>query len=288
MILVVVATGTLGGMIARRLLAQGRDVRILVRPGSNFQPLAAAGAQPVTGDLKDPASLGAATEGVAAIITTANSAARGGDDTAESVDLIGNRNLIDAAKQAGVGHFIYTSALGVDPDSPNPLFRAKGQTEVALRTSGVPFTILSPNLLMDLWLPMIVGAPALAGQPVTIVGEGTRKHSMVATADVAAIATATLDHPAAKNVQVTIGGPDPISWRDAAAAYERTLGRPVAIRSVAPGTPIPGLPDLIVALLASTDTYDSPIEMSDTCRTFDVTLTPMATVVQQHVAAAQR
>ena len=57
MILVVGATGTVGGMIARGLLEQGRDVRIPVRPGSNYRPLVDAGAEPVVGDLKDPPSL---------------------------------------------------------------------------------------------------------------------------------------------------------------------------------------------------------------------------------------
>jgi uncharacterized protein YbjT (DUF2867 family) len=54
MILVVGATGALGGLIARRLLATGRKVRILVRPGSTYQPLVAAGAEAIIGDLKEP------------------------------------------------------------------------------------------------------------------------------------------------------------------------------------------------------------------------------------------
>ena len=45
----------LGGMIARRLLEKGKEIRILVRPGSPYQPLADAGAEPVIGDLKDRA-----------------------------------------------------------------------------------------------------------------------------------------------------------------------------------------------------------------------------------------
>src|SRR5690348_1545993 len=57
MILTVGATGSLGGLITRRLLEQGRAVRILVRPGADYAPLVAAGAHPVPGDLKDPASL---------------------------------------------------------------------------------------------------------------------------------------------------------------------------------------------------------------------------------------
>lgn len=97
MILVVGATGMLGGTIARTLLERGENVRILVRPGSSYEHL--AGAEPAIGDLKDETSLRAACEGVEAIVTTATSASRGGADTIESVDRAGYRNLVDAAAQ---------------------------------------------------------------------------------------------------------------------------------------------------------------------------------------------
>jgi len=71
MILVVGATGRLGGTIARRLLHAGRDVRVLVRPGSDHRELVALGAVPVLGDLKEPQTLGAACRGVDAVVTTA-------------------------------------------------------------------------------------------------------------------------------------------------------------------------------------------------------------------------
>ena len=106
MILAVGATGILGGMITQRLLQAGEDVRILVRRDSPSEELAKqgmatlasslieAGAQPIYGDLKDRASLDAACEGIETVITTANSASRGGGDNVQTVDLEGNRCLI--------------------------------------------------------------------------------------------------------------------------------------------------------------------------------------------------
>ncbi|MGI8694400.1 MAG: NmrA family NAD(P)-binding protein [Geodermatophilaceae bacterium] len=91
MILVVGATGLLGAKITRRLLQQSKPVRILTRAGSPAAELSAAGAQAVTGDLKDRPSLDAAVAGVDAVVTTANSVLRGGADTVESVDRDGNR-----------------------------------------------------------------------------------------------------------------------------------------------------------------------------------------------------
>src|SRR4051794_31045806 len=129
MILVVGATGMLGSTVTRQLLAQGKDVRILVRPQSQYQPLVEAGAQAVFGDLKDRASLDAACQGVDTIVTTANSASRGGEDNIQTVDQEGNHNLVDAAKEAGVKHFIFVSALGADPNNQVPFLQAKGETE---------------------------------------------------------------------------------------------------------------------------------------------------------------
>lgn len=90
MILVAGGTGRLGGLITRHLLEQGKEVRILVRRNSPSEELAKqgmatpietlidAGAQPVYGDLKDRASLDAACQGIETVVTTANSARRGG------------------------------------------------------------------------------------------------------------------------------------------------------------------------------------------------------------------
>ena len=110
-------------------------MRILVRSSSSYDHLAAAGAEPVIGDLKDADSLAACCTGVEAVVSTANSALRGGDDTVESVDRQGSSNLIDAASAAGVRHFVFTSVLGASPESPVPFIHAKG-CETEQRPSG--------------------------------------------------------------------------------------------------------------------------------------------------------
>jgi uncharacterized protein YbjT (DUF2867 family) len=258
MILVVGATGNLGGAVTRMLLAQGQPIRILARSQSNYQPHADAGAQVVLGDLKQRGSLDAACQGADIAITTANSAARGGMDTAQTVDLEGNRNLIDAAKAAGIRQFIFVSVLAADPNSPIPLLQAKGKTEDYLRASGIPYTIIAPNGYMEVVLGGVVGMPAMMGQPVTIVGGGRRKHSFISAGDVAAFILAAIGNPAAINQKLLLGGPEPVSFRDAVAVYERVLGHRIPISSVAPGEPVPGLPEMIAQLLAGLDTYDSP------------------------------
>jgi uncharacterized protein YbjT (DUF2867 family) len=281
MILVVGATGNLGGAVTRMLLAQGQPIRILARSQSNYQPLADAGAQVVLGDLKQRGSLDPACEGVNTVITTANSAARGGEDNPQTVDLEGNRNLIDAAKAAGVKQFIFVSVLTADPNSPVPFIQAKGKTEDYLRASGIPYTILAPNGYMEVMVAMVVGIPALMGQPITIVGRGRRKHSFISASDVAAFILAAIGNPAAINQKLLLGGLQPLSFRDAVAIYERVLGHQIQVRSVAPGEPVPGLPQAIPQLLAGLDTYDSPIDMTETARTFGIKLTPLEEVARR-------
>jgi NADH dehydrogenase len=284
-ILVVGATGQLGGLIARMLLERGKPVRALVR-GEARRAALPAGAEPALGDLTDPASLAAACSGVTGVVTTANAVGRGGPDTLDTVDRQGNRDLVDAAAAAGVRRFVFTSVLGASTESPMPLLQAKAQTEEHLRASGMDWTILQPNLFMDTWVPTVVGGPALAGEPVTIVGEGRRRHSFVAARDVAAYAVAALDHPQSAGRELPIGGPEALSWLDVVAAFEQALGRAVPVRSVPPGAAVAGLPDAVTGLLAALDTYDSPLDMTGTSRLLGVPPTRLADFVQGFLSRA--
>lgn len=282
MILIVGATGQLGGLITSRLLQRGEDVRVLIRPGSTPDELIAAGAHPVTGDLKDPGSLHTACAGVDTVITTAtaNATARTSPDTIESVDQHGNLNLIDAAEAAGVRRFVFVSALGADPSHPLPLLSAKGEAERRLQTTGMAWTVLQPNVFMDKLIPIVVGAPVVAGQPVTLVGSSDHRHSFVAMSDVAAYAVAALDHEESLGSVLVIGGPQPISWADVIASFENELGRPLPVRTVSPEDASPSLPAFVIDLLTALDAYDSPLDMTGLQTAYAVEATPLADYVR--------
>ena len=297
MILVVGATGVVGGIIARGLLEQGKGVRVLVRRDSPSSQLAQqglatsaeelleSGAHPVHGDLRYRDSLDAALEDVETVISTANRAMRGGADNPQSVDLDGNRNLIEAARGAGAEHFVFVSLLGADPDHPDPFMQAKGQSEASLRESGMGYTILAPTAFMEVWPAMVVGLPALQGRTVTLVGEGSRRHSFVSNRNVAAFAVAAVDQPAALNRHLAIGGPEALTWREVVATYERVLERSIPVEYVAMGEPVPDLPDPMPEMLEGMETYDSVVEMEETSRTFGVPLTMLETFVREQVAS---
>jgi NADH dehydrogenase len=286
MILVVGATGRLGGQIARALLAQGVSVRVFARPGRDVEALRQAGADVARGDLRDGGSLASACAGAATVVTTANTARRSGEDTVETVDLQGTASLIDAAAGAGVGHFLYTSVLGVSETSPVPFLAAKARNEAHLRASGLTWTILAPNAFFESWPAMVVGQPALAGRTVTLVGRARTRHTFVCEGDVAAFAVTAVTHPAARNRYLPIGGPEALSWRDVVAVYERVLGRPIDVRFEQPGEPVPGLPPALAPLLAAQDTYETAFDTETVAREFGIALTPLEAFVRRQVEAS--
>jgi NADH dehydrogenase len=298
--LVAGATGRLGGDITRRLLHQGKQVRILVRHDSPSEQLAPRGlatsahslidlgAQPVYGDLKEPESLQQAVEGIQTLVTTANSALRGGEDNPQTVDLEGNRSLIEAAEQAGVKHFVFVSALGADVDDPILFVRAKALTEQRLREGGLDHTIIAPAAFMEVWLPMVVGLPAAAGQPVTLIRGARSRQAFISQSDVAAFAVAALDNPVAQNQRLAIGGPQALSWPDVVQKYEQILGRTVEVRYVEIGELVPGLGDQtskILSALETSQTDHSGLDTTELARTFGVQLTPLEEVIRRTLAS---
>jgi uncharacterized protein YbjT (DUF2867 family) len=285
MILVAGATGQLGGLITSSLLERQESVRVLVRDAASQERFTRSGAEAVLGDLKDADSLARACDGVAEVVTTANATARAGDDSIESVDMVGNRSLIDQARARGVQRFVFVSALGADPAAQMPLLRAKGETERCLRESGMRWTVLRPNVFMDKLLIAVVAAPVLGGRPVRLVGEGLRRHSLVAMRDVAAYVTAALRDDTAVDQTLTIGGPEPVSWRDAVSIFAAELGHPIEIRTSPLGEPVPGLPDFITSLLSALETYDSPLPMGELAARFRIRPTSLPEFVHEIIGS---
>lgn len=285
--LVVGATGSLGGRIARGLLAQGKAVRFLDRRNpislelaqqgraNSGQSLIEAGAQPVAGDLKDPASLDAAVEGMNTVITTATATQRGGNDTVPAVDLQGTLALIKAASAAGVKRFIYTSALGAVQGHPVPLFNIKGTCEAALERSGLEYTILQPAVFMEIWIGMVVGMPIMAQQPITLIGRGDHRQNFISEADVAAFALAAVDNPRAANQRISLGGPASYTWTEVVNLVGQALGAPLPVRYLPLGSEVPLLSPSAGDLLNGLETYETFVDMATTAPTYGLKLTTL-------------
>jgi uncharacterized protein YbjT (DUF2867 family) len=287
MILLVGATGQLGGRIARELLSTGAAVRALCRPASGYAALKRMGAAVAFGDLRDPASLDRACDGIDTVVTTANTARRGGDDTVDAVDLQGTRDLIDAARKAGVRRFIFMSALGAAQTSPVPFMAAKGRSEAHLRESGMVWTVVAPNLFMGTWVTLVVQQPAVAGEPVIIIGQGRTRHTFIAEHDVAGFTVAAINSPEASNRRLAIGGPEALSWRDVIATYERVLGRTLDVQFQEPGSVAGRIPAAVQPLLAAMDTFETDFDTRALAHEFGVQQTPLEPWVRASLATVR-
>ena len=142
--MVVGSTGFLGTEICRQLIDAGRNVKALVRPTSDntkVEALRQMGVETREGDLKDAASIKKALEGVDSVISTASSTlSRQEGDSIETVDGIGQLNLVQAAIDSGVNQFIFVSFHPMK--DPFSLQTAKRNVEKKLMESKLNYTIL--------------------------------------------------------------------------------------------------------------------------------------------------
>lgn len=200
-ILVTGGTGTLGRVLVDRLRSNGQQVRVLSRK---------PGKETAVGDLSANTGLDAALSGISTVIHCA---------TDGRTDVTATRNLIEAAKRAGVTHFVYISIVGIDR---HPLFyyRTKLRVERQVASSGIPWTILRAtqfhNLVLGMFraqrfLPLLF-APTFSFQPIA-VEDVARRLAELAQAE-----------PSGRAADV--GGPEILTSKEFAAIYRaRAHGR---------------------------------------------------------------
>src|SRR3984885_14656455 len=145
-VLVTGATGQQGGAVARALLARGHRVKALTRKpdGEAAWQLKAEGADVVVGDLGDAASILKAAGDVDAMFLMGNVNETG---TAEET----RQGIIaaEAAKDAGVGHLIYSSVADANKKTGIPHFDSKYLVEKHVAGLGIPYTISAPASFME-------------------------------------------------------------------------------------------------------------------------------------------
>ena len=179
-ILVVGATGRVGGGAVERLLESGFEVRALVRRPEKGERLSVLGAELAVGDATAPDTLGPAVRGCSGVFSALG--AGPGRGASEDVEYRGNLNLLSAARSAGVGRFVYSSVLSADhPQARNiGAFREKARFEEELLAAGdVSSTILRPAIFMETLNMMLRGSVAF------IPGRQRHPLSWIAAGDIA-------------------------------------------------------------------------------------------------------
>ena len=226
MILVAGSTGLLGGEICRQLATQQKPVKALVRKTSVPEKIAALkqlGCSLTEGDFKDKASLINACRGCDTVISTVSSTlSRQEGDDIQTVDHDGNLNLVAAATETGVKHFIFISFRHLNATA-NPLTEAKRSAEYAIKNSGMKYTILQASFFMEVWLSPALGFN-YADHTAQIPGDGKQSISYVSYKDVASFAVRSVYNPVAENMVLEIGGPEPLAPAVVVKEFESVSG----------------------------------------------------------------
>jgi dihydroflavonol-4-reductase len=120
MILVTGATGHIGNVLVRDLIARAERVRALLLPGEDCTPLRGLPVELVEGDVLDPASIEAALPGVERVYHLAGLISIMPDtyDLLYQVNVVGTRNMLNACRRAGIRRLVYTSSIHAIPAPP--------------------------------------------------------------------------------------------------------------------------------------------------------------------------
>ena len=189
----------------------------------------------------------------------------------------GQLNLVAAAQADGVEQFILISfpdTVGYD----NPLNDAKRAVEQRLQESGMNYVSIQANYFMEIWLSPALGFD-FGSQAVRIYGDGQKAPSFVSYVDVAKMAVACLDHPAAKNQLISFGGPAALSPLEVVQLFEHISGAEFAKEFIPQegleqqyanaGDPMGESFSSLILVLSR----GLPMEMEETSNKFNVSLT---------------
>ncbi len=231
MILVTGGTGFVGSHLIRRMRRDNLPVRALVRRPEQARGLASLGVEPVEGDIQDTAALERASAGVERVIHLVGIIQEAPGITFRSVHVEGTRNVLEAARRAGVRHVLYQSALGTRPGAPSEYHRTKWEAEELVRASGIPYTIIRPSLIYGAGDQFTLRlAELIRKSPVLpVIGSGTSKVQPIYIDDVTDCLVRAVTSDTFLNEIYEIGGPEQLTYEEVTRAVAEAMGlhRPV-------------------------------------------------------------
>lgn len=232
MILVAGGTGFVGSAVARELLRRGHRLAVMSRDRVKVMSLFGADVEARPADVRDATALDEVMAGVETVVgavqfpTSPIEVRRRGWTFAE-VDVQGTRNLLAAAKSAGVRRFVYVSGAGAAEDADKHWFRAKWDAETAVRESGLEWVIVRPTwvygprdnslnrlLAFGRFLPFI-----------PLFGDGRQAMQPVFIDDVARVLADCVEKPETTGRLFELGGPEVMSMNQVLRAALAAQGR---------------------------------------------------------------
>jgi uncharacterized protein YbjT (DUF2867 family) len=213
-VLITGGTGFVGPHVVRAVAGAGHELKLLVRDSTRSRELPG---QPVVGEMTNRVSLRTAVEDIDAVVHLV-AIRQGREQQFKAVMEQGTRDLLSAAKEAGVKRFVLMSALGTSEETKDlvPYYHAKWEMEQAVKGSGLDHVIFRPSFVFGREGGILPTFRKLAKlTPVTpVIGSGEQRIQPIWVDDVAAYFAAAIEKPEARNRTFELGGPDAVSWNE--------------------------------------------------------------------------
>jgi uncharacterized protein YbjT (DUF2867 family) len=225
-ILVAGATGYLGGYVAKEFKARGHFVRALARSSEKAEHLEGSVDEIVPGEVTRPLTLRNVCEGIDVVFSSIGITRQKERLTFQDVDYQGNKNLLDAALKAGVRKFIYVSVFNSRNLLHLDIVKAHEDFVDELKASGINYAVIRPTGYfsdMGEFLQM-----ARKGR-IYLIGKGDNRVNPIHGADLAVVCADALD---GKSREIDAGGPEVLTYRQAAELAFTVLGRKPKITAV--------------------------------------------------------
>jgi NADH dehydrogenase len=226
MLLLTGATGLVGSALLRHLVADGTEVRCLVRDPRRL------GAQRVRvqialGDLTDPPSFRNALRGVHTVVHLAASIRDQPRGSIEELNGIATWRMVEAAERSGVERFLFFSVLGASTHHRSRFFRAKALAEQAVREADLRSTVFAPSIIYapgDPWLTLLERLALLPVMPLS--GRGRAVFQPLWAEDAASCVIAALrEREAGDRERFELAGPETLSHGEIVHTLLRSLSR---------------------------------------------------------------
>jgi uncharacterized protein YbjT (DUF2867 family) len=248
MILITGGTGFVGRALVRQLFASGYPVRTLLRPSPHTPRLPkGVPVEVAVVGLGDVRGLRAALHEVDTVIHLAGAEHEGRNANLLATDILGTRNLAQAAKASGVTRFIYLSHIGADRASAYPVHKAKGIAEEHIRKSGVPHTIVRSSIVYgpeDHFTTNLASLVRRAPIFFPIPGDGQTRIQPLWVEDLVTCLLWAMENPETIDQTYEVGGSEYFTLRQTLETIMNAIGKHRVLVSV----PQPFLRALVVTL----------------------------------------